>query len=90
MRYRDKELSVSLAVFRAPLPDVTAIVPVPNRNSYIVLPNLGDLTIPVFIMHWYSLQCYCFKGFSDVEETGKLVYFDRSCSVCQLRQLSRF
>jgi hypothetical protein len=39
-------------------------------------------------MHWYLYNAIVFKG-SDVEETGKLVYFDRMFC-CQLRQLSRF
>jgi hypothetical protein len=52
---------------------------VPNRNNCYVLPNLGDLTIPVFIYALVisTMLLFALKAFY-MEETGKLVYFDRA------------
>jgi uncharacterized membrane protein YhhN len=61
-----------------------------NRDNCPIVTNLGDLTIPVFIYALVisTMLLFALKAF-DVEETGKLVYFD-SCFICQLRQFSGF
>jgi uncharacterized membrane protein YhhN len=58
---------------------VTAIIMYLIVIIALLLPNLGDLTIPVFIyaLVLSTMLLFAFKGFL-MEETGKLVYFDRA------------
>jgi hypothetical protein len=67
---------------------VTAIIMYLIVIIALLLPNLGDLTIPVFIYALVLSTMLLFVKFDG--RNRQLVYFDRSCSICQLRQLSGF